>query len=237
MFLENKEVTPTTATASYIYYEVKDLDPKTTYYYVVRAANADAVSGRPEEIEVVKIVSSLDAPVVKVDAAADGSYTATWDAVADATGYVVDVTASTVMTEAGLADVLSESFDCFTTGTPESYEYAYDRHLAMLGEPGWTGSSLLYYNGGMGFAPFGSETYLETPALDLSGNDGKVTVVITGAARKGLSYVAGQSLSLMLEDKDGNFTAPVVMTFAETGFDTYSVEPRRWYGIIKSEDC
>lgn len=224
MFLENKEVTPTTATASYIYYEVKDLDPKTTYYYVVRAANADAVSSPSEEIEVVKVVSSLDAPVVKVDAAADGAYTATWDAVADATGYVVDVTASTVMTEAGLADVLSESFDCFTTGTPESYEYAYDRHLAMLGEPGWTGSSLLYYNGGMGFAPFGSETYLETPALDLSGNGGKVTVMITGAARKGLSYVAGQSLSLMLEDKDGNLTAPVVMTFAETGFDTYSVE-------------
>jgi len=224
MFIDNKEVIPDSSSATYVTCKVEGLDPQTTYYYVVRAGNADAVSGNSEEMEVVKVVSSLEAPVVKVSAAADGSYTATWDAVADATGYMVEVTCSTVMSEAGLADVLSESFDCFTTGTPESYEYAYDRHLAMLGEPGWTGSSLLYYNGGMGFAPFGSETYLETPALDLSGNGGKVTVVITGAARKGLSYVAGQSLSLMLEDKDGNLTAPVVMTFAETGFDTYSVE-------------
>lgn len=225
MFLENQEVTPTTATASYIYYKVEGLDPQTTYYYVVRAANDNAVSGDSEEMEVVKIISSLDVPVVSVEADADGSYTASWDAVADAQGYLVDITASTVMTEAGLADVLNETFDCFTTGTPESYEYAYDRHLAMLNEPGWTGANLLYYNGGIGLTPYSvGNSYLETPALDLSGNDGKVTVIINGAVRKGYSYVAGGTIALSLEDAEGNLTDPVNLDFDVADFSTYTVE-------------
>lgn len=225
MFIDNQEVTPTTSTATYIYYTVEGLDPQTNYYYVVRAANAAAVSGNSEEMEVIKVISSLDAPVVSVDAAPDGSYTATWDAVADAKGYLVDVTCNTVMTEAGLADVLTESFDCFTTGTPESYEYAYDRHLAMLSEPGWTGSNLLYYKGGIGLTPYSlGGSYIETPALDLSDNDGKVTVVINGAARKGYSYVAGGTVSLALEDEAGNLTEPVDLNFDVAGFSTYSVE-------------
>lgn len=224
MFVENQEVTPTTATASYIYYKVDGLDPLTTYYYVVRAANADTVSANSEEIEVVKVISSLDAPVVNVTAAADGSYTASWEPVTDASGYLVNVVSTTVLTEAALADVLSEKFDCFTTGTPESYEYAYARHLDMLGEPGWTGANLLYYAGGMGLTPYSKgSSYIETPALNLADNDGKVTVVITAAARNYSNYVAAGTISLALEDEAGNLTDAVDLNLDEAGFKTYTV--------------
>lgn len=219
MFIENKEVTSTS-------YKVEGLDAATTYYYVVRAANDAAVSGNSEEIEVVKVIASLDKPEISVSTVADGTYTATWNAVTDADNYFVNVICRKTMAEAGQANVLYESFDCFTTGTVENYEYAYDRHLAMLGEEGWTGADMCYYNGGMGITPYSSgESYLATPALDLSSDNGKVTVVLNAAASKfGGSFTDMGTLKLALVNAAGELSEPVELKLNVVGFNEYTVE-------------
>lgn len=224
MFLDNQEVVPATSTATYVSYKVTGLDPATTYYYVIRAANDEAVSGNSEEMEVVKVISSLDKPVVSVSPATDGSYTATWDAVADAENYFVNVLCRKTLAEAANANVLTESFDCFTTGAIDNVEYAYDRHLAMLGEEGWTGSDMCFINGAMGLAPYSGDSYLATPALDLSSDGGKVTVELTAAAVQFGAYAASGAIKLVLVDADENLSEPVELNFDTAGFKKYIIE-------------
>ncbi len=224
MFFDNQEVTPASTTAAYVTYKVEGLNSGTTYYYVVRAANEDGVSSDSEEIEVVKVISSLGKPKVSVSVSTDGSYTASWDAVADAENYFVKVLCRKTLAEAGIANVISESFDCFTTGTIDNVEYAYDRHLAMLGEEGWTGNNMCYINGAMGLAPYSSDTYLATPALDLSSDGGKVTVELTAAVAQFGAYTASGAIKLVLVDADENLSEPVELNFDTAGFKKYVVE-------------
>lgn len=224
MFLENQEVTPTTSTATFVSYKVTGLSPATTYYYVVRAANDEAVSGNSEEMEVVKVISSLDKPVVSVSPATDGSYTASWNSVADAQHYFVNVICRKTLVEAGVANVLTESFDCFTSGTIDNVEYAYDRHLAMLDEEGWTGNDMCFINDAMGLAPYSGDSYLATPALDLSSDGGKVTVELTAAAAQFGAYTASGAIKLVLVDADENLSEPVELNFDTAGFKKYIIE-------------
>ena len=160
MFLDNQECTSTS-------YKVEGLNPATTYYYVVRAANETGISANSAEIEVVKYVSALAAPVVKIASCDEnGNFTATWDAVADADGYSVAVFKNTTLTEAGQATILEEDFNAFTTGSLSDLNYVYN--LDMLNEPGWTGYGMSSIEGAIGIDPFGSEGYILTPELDLS---------------------------------------------------------------------
>lgn len=225
MFINNKEVTPAIASASYVSDKVEGLDPATVYYYVVRAANDEGgLSSDSEEIEVIKVISSLDKPVVSVSPAAEGSYTATWEAVADAENYFVNVICRKTLVEAGVANVLTESFDCFTSGTIDNVEYAYDRHLAMLDEEGWTGNDMCFINDAMGLAPYSGDSYLATPALDLSSDGGKVTVELTAAAAQFGAYTASGAIKLVLVDADENLSEPVELNFDTAGFKKYIIE-------------
>ena len=109
--------------------KVEDLDPATTYYYVVRAANDSGISPDSEEIEVVKVIESLAKPIASINSCdTEGNFTATWGAVADADDYSVTIFKKVTLTEAGEANVLAETFDVFTEGTLSSVEYLYDRH-------------------------------------------------------------------------------------------------------------
>lgn len=224
MFLDNQEVTPASTTATYVTYKVEGLNPGTTYYYVVRAANEDGISSDSEEIEVVKVISSLDKPKVSVSVSTDGSYTASWEAVADAENYFVNVLRRKTLAETGNIDVLEENFDCFTTGTVDKVEFASERDLALLQEEGWSGDELCYIEGALGLYPFMDNPYLATPALDLGDNDGKVTVVITAGAANYAGFVAAGSVKLSLEDAEGNLTDPVVLTIDNAGFKEYTLE-------------
>lgn len=218
MFIENQECTTTSC-------KVEGLDPATTYYFVVRAANESGVSNNSEEIEVVKYISSLDAPVVSMAACdADGNFTATWDAVADADSYSVTVFKEETLTEAAEANVLAEDFNVFTTGTFSDFEYLYERHLAALNEPGWSGYNMISIDGAIGLSPYGSDADLVTPALDLSGNGGKVKVLISMCANAFGSFKTGDVVAFTLVDAEDNETAPVNVTIDKVGFADYTID-------------
>lgn len=217
MFIENQECTTTS-------YKVEGLDAATTYYFVVRAANETGVSGNSEEIEVVEYISELAAPVVKIASCdEEGNFTATWDAVRKAESYTVTVFKEETLAEAAEANVLVEDFNVFTSGSMTSIEYIYDRHLAALNEPGWTGYNMACINGAIGITPYGSDAYLVTPALDLSGNDGKIKVVINMCANNVGSFKTGDEVNFTLVDAEDNESGPVKVTIDQLGFADYTV--------------
>lgn len=216
-FLENQE----SATTSY---KVEGLDPATTYYFVVRAANENGTSGNSEEIEVVKYLSSLDAPVVKIESCDEaGNFTATWNAVADADSYTVTVSKTFALAESGEANVFAEDFNTFTTGTLSSIEYIYARHLEALNEPGWDGYNMACINGAIGITPYGSDAYIITPAIDLSKNDGNFTILINMCSNSFGTFKTGDKVSFCTVDAEGNESTPVEVEITEAAFADYTV--------------
>lgn len=217
MFIENQECATTSC-------KVEGLDAATTYYYVVRAANETGVSGNSNEIEVVKYISKLDVPVVKIASCdEDGNFTATWESVADADSYTVTVFKEEVMTEAGEANVLVENFNAFTTGSFTDVEYIYERHLEALNEPGWAGYNMACVAGAIGITPYGSEGYLTTPSLDLSGDEGKISILINMASNNLGSFKTGDVVSFSTIDANNNESTPVDITIDQLGFADYTV--------------
>lgn len=223
MFVENVVVTPTSSYATSVTYKVEGLNPEIKYYYVVRSANDVAVSNNSAEIEVVKTIYSLETPEVTVNANESGSYTAQWNAVPDAESYLINVVCRKTLAEPSSVNILSESFNCFTTGTIDNYEYAYDRHLAMLGDAGWTGKNMSYINGAIGLTPYtGDESYIITPALNLSDDSGNVTVLINAAATTYGSFTTS-TIGLALLDAEDNVLSEKVLDLDVNEFNQYSV--------------
>lgn len=216
-FIENQECATTSC-------KVEGLDPATTYYFVVRAANDNGTSSNSEEIEVVKYITSLDAPAVKLAACdEDGNFTAEWDAVADADSYSLTIFRTSKMTEAGEATVLGENFNAFTSGSLSSVEYIYARHLEALNEPGWDGYNMACINGAIGLTPYGSEAYLITPAINLSANEGNFSVLVNMAANNFGTFYTDETVSFSTIDANGNESEPVTVTINQASFADYTV--------------
>ena len=216
MFLDNQECTSTS-------YKVEGLNPATTYYYVVRAANETGISANSAEIEVVKYVSALAAPVVEIASCDEnGNFTATWDAVADADGYSVAVFKNTTLTEAGQATILEEDFNAFTTGSLSDLNYVYN--LDMLNEPGWTGYGMSSIEGAIGIDPFGSEGYILTPELDLSADNGKVSIAADMAAYLYGSFVTDKTVTFAVIDANEKVLSSTEITINKNGFSSYAID-------------
>ncbi len=204
--------------------KIDGLDPDTTYYYVVRTANATGVSSDSEEIEVVKVITEIATPVAKLMSCDEsGNFTASWNEVADADSYTVAVFRSTVLAEAAESTVLSEDFSAMTTGSLSSVDFIGESKLALLSEPGWTGSDLLSVEGAIGISPFSGDAYIATPALDLSADGGKATVVINMAGNRYGTFYTGYVVKFSTVDANGNESAPVEVTIDKKEFADYTV--------------
>ena len=102
--LQNDTVTTTTR-------KVTDLDASKKYYYVVRATNGTAVSDYSNEIEVIKVVSSIEAPVATAaTGVTETGFTANWKSVPEAELYKLNVYKNTRIKETGLTTLLDEDF-------------------------------------------------------------------------------------------------------------------------------
>ena len=150
--LQNDTVTTTTR-------KVTDLDASKKYYYVVRATNGTAVSDYSNEIEVIKVVSSIEAPVA---------------------------TAATGVTETGLTTLLDEDFSGVTQGTFTSVEFGKLQEYLddYTHQSGWYGVNHVFAAGTIGLAPYGDAASLTTPYLDLSNDEGKVQATINMDAQR-----------------------------------------------------
>lgn len=187
--------------------EVENLDPAKTYFFRVRATNGIATSDYSNEIQVVKVIESLAAPVAtEASGVGPQAFTANWSAVDDAKAYQVNVYKKKATATAGPLVMLSENFDKITKGDLKYCEFG--RPEEYLDEytqlPGWYGKSHIFAKGYLGLYPFGDPSTVTTPMLNLSNDGGKLQV-----KAKLASYMYGQpqatdKLNVMLVDAKGN---------------------------------
>lgn len=156
---------------------LEGLNPGTTYYYTVRARKANgAVSDFSNEVEVVKVISKVDAPkVLPATNLTPTSFTANWEGVADATGYIVDLKKTETLAESRQATILSENFDKVDKGTLANVEFGKSEEYidAYTELPGWYAVAHCYAKGYIGLSPYtGNEASITTPAVNLSAANG-----------------------------------------------------------------
>jgi len=163
--------------------KITGLDPATTYYYVVRAVNANGNKSEDSApIEVVKAISSIAAPVAlaATNIAQDG-FTANWNAVDDAKSYIVYTYEKETLKEASEVAVFAEDFSGVNVGSVAQIEISGNLN-DFTKTTGWEYSSFsnAFASGYYVFAPFSDLATLTTPVIDLSANEGKFSIVLTG---------------------------------------------------------
>lgn len=206
--------------------QVTGLQAGKKYFFTVRAKRDQYVSDYSNEIQVVKVISNIDAPVATdaTDVSATG-FTAHWNEVAIAEGYEVTLYRRQVLQNDSTVDVLYDDFGGFTNGTLNSPSYpsasALDNYTS---QPGWTGLSvaLAAASGYFGMSPYSGSGYICTPALDLSKNEGKYKVTMKAA-----SYYYGtfkdDSVKIYFYD-GGSAPADSATIYLSGDFSDYTVE-------------
>ena len=198
---QDQAVTGTSAT-------VDGLTANTTYYYTVRARKDNgAVSDYSNEIEVVKVITELAAPVATepTNLSQEG-FTANWEAVADATSYIVTLKKTETLATAREAEVLSEGFDKVNLGTLSSIEYGKTEEYidAYTTLPGWYAISHAFAKGHLVLSPFGeTAASLTTPSLDLSAAQGAFKLHLNLSEQAfGTVYEGGEVTVNVFKGKD-----------------------------------
>ena len=225
VYVVEKEKVTTTS------YKVTGLNPSVTYYYVVRTIKGDNISGNSAEIEVVKVLSSIDTPENPVvTAVTDNGFTVSWDAVDEATHYVVAVHEHETLEDDQEAVVFGEDFEGINVGSfsvPTYTGYIND----FTKESGWLEqiSAKAFAPGMYVLSPYSSAGYLATPAIDLSANNGSVTVVINAAEINYGSYKSGTTFTVDAIDGKETVDTKNVLSTQEvvtdaTDFKDYKVE-------------
>lgn len=235
-------------------YKVTGLDAAKRYFFVVRATNGTATSENSNEIEVVKVISSLAAPeALSASNVTAAGFTANWNAVDQAEGYLVTVSKVLTLKEDKNMVVASEDFSAFKEGTVTAPVYpSLNEYLdKYTNESGWYANAHLYAQGLLGLAPFSetSPASLLSPVKNLASNDGKFVVKVRMGCTQSGVYVAGgvvtvnvyngenvvetQQVTLLegLNDYTLNFTKGNENTYVE--FTYPSTTSRVWIDSIE----
>ncbi len=200
---------------------VSGLEDGYTYFYTVRSTNGTGISDYSNEIEVVEVISSIDTPANVAIQKTDNTFTATWDAVAKAIGYQVNVVKHATLGQDTDVTMLHDDFSAVTVGSFEQIEYIY-RTDPYTNRSGWDGSALGAAQGTLVLSPYGSSSYLSTPELNLSDNGGAFKATYTMAEGAFGTFYSGATATLSLIDSEGNELESQEITFAQ-GFSAYEV--------------
>lgn len=206
--------------------KVIGLSAGTQYYFTVRATNGVGVSDYSDEVRVVKVIKSLDAPVaLAATNVKANSFTANWQSVADAYAYELNVYRNTTMASAGDVTMLSENFNGITSGSLERVEFGKIQEYldAYTKVPGWYAVNHAYAGGRLALSPFASASAsLTTPYLDLSNNSGKFTANINMACGSYGQMASGDTLVVNLVNASDSVLESQEVILGE-GFKNYAI--------------
>ena len=218
--LKDEEVTTTSK-------RVEGLKEGKTYYYTVRAKKGDNISDYSNEIEVVEVITSVDAPrgLAATNITANG-FTANWEAVAKAAKYEVMLFKAETMAEATEKKILDEDFSKVTVGSLTSIEYGKTQEYldAYTTVPGWYGVAHCFAAGYMGIYPYSGAGTITTPALDLSANKGAGKLTINMAEGSFGTYYEGAVVTISLYNGNEETAAETQTVTLEKDFKEYTVE-------------
>lgn len=218
--LKDEEVTTTSK-------RVEGLEEGKTYYYTVRAKKGDNISDYSNEIEVVEVITSVDAPrgLAATNITANG-FTANWEAVAKAAKYEVMLFKAETMAEATEKKILDEDFSKVTVGSLTSIEYGKTQEYldAYTTVPGWYGVAHCFAAGYMGIYPYSGAGTITTPALDLSANKGAGKLTINMAEGSFGTYYEGAVVTISLYNGNEETAAETQTVTLEKDFKEYTVE-------------
>lgn len=206
------------------YVSIDKLDATKTHFFTVKTVKGEYVSVESEEIEIVPVYSSIDAPVA-IDATnvtANG-FIANWNAVEIADKYTVSLYKSETLKADEDAVVLSEDFSGITQGTLSSVSYPpmNDYLTGLTATPGWFAYSDVYAAGylGLGFGTASTPAYVQTPSINLSANNGAFSLDIKIASNAYGSFKADNCTINIYNGETVVKTIPVELD--GTGFQSF----------------
>lgn len=219
--LKDEEVTTTSK-------RVEGLEEGKTYYYTVRTKKGEYISDYSNEIEVVEVITSVDAPkgLAATNVTASG-FTANWEAVAKAAKYEVMLFKTEAIAETTEKKILDEDFSKVTKGTLSDIEFddKLEEYLdASTNVPGWYAINHCYAAGHIGLSPFGSKGSITTPALDLSANKGAGKLTINMAEGSYGTYYEGAAVTISLYNGNEETAAETQTVTLKKDFTEYTVE-------------
>ena len=205
--LKDEVVKVVSAYASTVEKKVEGLDASKTYYYTVRGRNKNGnVSDYSDEIEVIRVLKSIDAPkAIAATGVTATSFRANWEAVAEAKRYAVNLTKTKTLQAATTVKVLDDDFAKVTMGSLEKVEFGllsdFDSYTKT---PGWSAVDFALASGYMVLSPYSKTSSLTTPKLDLTADNGACTVNFNMAEGAYGQYTSGSKVTVSLYDTDPN---------------------------------
>lgn len=134
---------------------------------------------------------------------AESGFTANWESVAEAQGYIVSLYRHETLQAETNVSVYSEDFDEINDGTLESTKWVSDINRFLTVE-GWDTEDVDIAAGHIVLNPFGGTASAKSPAINLSENGGAFTVTFNiNYGSFGMYYIGG-SMIVNLLDASGN---------------------------------
>ncbi len=194
-------------------YKVTGLDADKVYYYYVQAKNDTAASDLSNFIIVDGFLSPVATEAVDVTGT---SFTATWNRLPKAAGYIIHPYKYEIAAEAGTRTVLYDDFSKATQGTTTSPVSISDPD-EVTATPGWIGRNFITAEGMFG-ANAGrfpmNLSYVQTPVLNLAADNGNYTIKIKAYGTAGdylslyrVGYVVNNALNIHKVTFDSNGVA------------------------------
>ena len=184
-------------------HKVDNLDAEKKYWYYVQGEKDGKLSAVSN---IIKVDGFLTPTATKATSVSKTAYTANWERLPKATGYLVQNYQFVRVQEDGDMPVVSESFSKATEGSVES-PVRVTNPDDITDNPGWTGNNIIMAPGMMGASagrfPM-NLSYVYSPKMNLAGQGGKYKISIKARGKAG-NYLSVYRVGYLIDtDGDGN---------------------------------
>ena len=197
----------------------------TDYYYFVKSVNDRYVSAESEIRQVHVPLDALETPIaLEADNVSKDGFTARWEPTFRAMGYIIGLSKQYTASEDMTVTLVEEDFNKIKDGTMDWTSPFYGNLDDYTSLPGWqynyfttrTAKGMLVIDNT--YKHYGEDCYLSTPALDLSGDGGRFTVVMDVYGDKGnvVSLSCGGTTATHLLEEQGQQQFSVVLDGGST---------------------